>query len=668
MRTKVTLALLFLNVVLFFFIFGFEREWRTERALRESRTRVLGPATAHLRELEITGPALATPVRLIREGETWHLTSPVQWPANPHAVSRIIHELQFLEHETSFAVADLAANEQSLADYGLAEPALTVAITPVVPFGEEARRETLAIGAETAVGHRLYVLSPDGTRIHVVNRSLVESLSLSLDQLRSDSCFTIPVFEVRSLNLQAATPSNLRVRLRRDGARWTFEAPILARASRTHTELTINGLNRLQTRRFLGTTADQPDLLTTSGTASPSLRITLEGNNRRETLLLGHEIGPLPPHPDDPPDTPPDLEFYARMEDRDAVFTVALPATLLTSLRSAQEQLRDRRVLDLEGRTITALTLTSPNLPELTLQRLEPDPTGPAPAPAWQIASQDGGTPRPLPADREIVEHLIQHLTLLEARQFLRDAPSDAELEDWGLLRPARTITLTLTPQPGALASGPDTISLLLGVAYEPGGRVYARVTHQPFVYLVDETILRTTPVAPRFYRERLLRELPPGARLTGLILTNLGTGETLLEHRLDPDQTWEQRIAREPPARAEALATLRAQVRALRARRFVFDGFPATVPVDGEEKPWAYRLDAVLSLSGDTSGSAMTSSLFFAERTEAASQLVGSPRNEFDVVFEAEQALLDALWTFTYGARDPGPPPPLPPPGDPRP
>ena len=31
MRTKVTLVLLFLNVVLFFFIFHFERDWRTER-------------------------------------------------------------------------------------------------------------------------------------------------------------------------------------------------------------------------------------------------------------------------------------------------------------------------------------------------------------------------------------------------------------------------------------------------------------------------------------------------------------------------------------------------------------------------------------------------------------------------------------------------------------
>ena len=49
MRTKVTLVLVFLNVALFFFIFKFERGWRTERASLEARRRVLGPESADIR-------------------------------------------------------------------------------------------------------------------------------------------------------------------------------------------------------------------------------------------------------------------------------------------------------------------------------------------------------------------------------------------------------------------------------------------------------------------------------------------------------------------------------------------------------------------------------------------------------------------------------------------
>ena len=59
----------------------------------------------------------------------WFLTRPIEWRANPNAVSRIISDLQFLEHETSFAVRDVVKNGQSLADYGLDHPKLTVSFT-----------------------------------------------------------------------------------------------------------------------------------------------------------------------------------------------------------------------------------------------------------------------------------------------------------------------------------------------------------------------------------------------------------------------------------------------------------------------------------------------------------------------------------------------------------
>jgi hypothetical protein len=47
---------------------------------------------------------------------------------------------------------------------------------------------------------------------------------------------------------------------------------------------------------------------------------------------------------------------------------------------------------------------------------------------------------------------------------------------------------------------------------------------------------------------------------------------------------------------------------------------------------------------------------ILFSERVGGAQQLAGS--KEFEAVFEIEQTLLDALWTLTYGPRDPGAPP----------
>ena len=91
MRTKVTLVLLFLNVALFFFIFQFERRWRTEDAWKVTRTNVLGPEATDIRALEVTGGTHILTLKKV--GDTWFVKSPLDWPANPNAVNRILGDI-----------------------------------------------------------------------------------------------------------------------------------------------------------------------------------------------------------------------------------------------------------------------------------------------------------------------------------------------------------------------------------------------------------------------------------------------------------------------------------------------------------------------------------------------------------------------------------------------
>jgi hypothetical protein len=652
MRTKVTLILVFLNVALFFFIFKFERGWRTEQASLEARRRVLGAETADIRTLRISGPGVTT-VNLVRTGDNWALTEPIEWPANPHAVSRIINELQFLEHETSFKVADLAKNNQSLADYGLAQPKLTVAFTAGDPTSIDgpnlATPVTLRIGDETKVGNRLYVLSPDGTRIHVVSQSLIRTLSLSLDELRADTVFTIPVFEARSLNLQNA--ANLRVRIRRDGNRWTFESPIVARANKIGVELTINALNALRVGSFVpkGTADSDPS-------ANPSLRITLEGNNRRETLILGNPVGDRTASDDDdaaataaagnPVKPKADVAFYAMLEGKATLFTVSVPGALLNALRNAQEVLREARILDFDPSAVTAISLAAPNQPSLTLQRLE---TGAQPADnlsSWQIVSRNAQQgPQTQPADSEAVQTLLKKLSLLAAQKFVSDAPSDADLETWGFNRPEREVALTLGS--GTTAT---TLTLQLGVTSGPESHTYARIGSARFVYLVDAGILEATSVSPLDYRDRLLRELPAAARISELSITDLGHNTVIFDQKL-PDTG---------PKAGTPVQVIVDQLRQLHAKRFVQDQFTASVIAGGEERLWRYRLDATIVLPGGNGSQQEVMKLFFTQRVGGAQQLAGSA--DFGAVFEVEQPLLDAMWQLTYGDKDPGAPPPPPP------
>ena len=190
MRTKVTLVLLFLNVVLFYYIAHFEGKKIDDQHGKSVFGSEVASIDSFARKDRSGIPLLMKKIR-----EDWWLTEPYEWPANPNAIAGIISELQHLEHESSFAVADLLTSGRTLADYGLADPVLSFTFT------SGGKSYETKVGDTTKVGNRLYLLSPDGRRIHVVGSSLIDSLSLSLDRLRSESIFSIPVFEVRSLGI-----------------------------------------------------------------------------------------------------------------------------------------------------------------------------------------------------------------------------------------------------------------------------------------------------------------------------------------------------------------------------------------------------------------------------------------------------------------------------------
>jgi hypothetical protein len=671
MRTKVTLVLLFLNVALFFFIFKFEGSWRTERASLEARRRVLGAEAADIRTLSVTSTAPGGSFALSRRGANWFLTTPLDWPANVHAVNRILGELKLLEHDASFEVAALKNNGQSLADYGLDKPRLTLAFNSGDATGDvSSRTTTILIGDTTPDGNRLYLLSADGERVHVVPRAVAESLTLPIDQLRNDGILSIPVYEARGLRLvrtSTASTGTAAVVLHRDGARevahWSFDTPIVARASKNATELTLNSLFSLRAKTFL--TDNPPGALPS---AAPTLRVTVEGNNRRETLLLGEPVPPASLKPETQNSkpgaaaAPASTEYYAQLEGRTALFTVVIEETLQATLLNAQKELRETLLLEFEPRSVTAITINAPNQPPLILQRdLAANSADTAP---WQVVRRSENSPAPQtrPADRAAVQRLLEQLALLTVQKFSSDAPTAAELENWGFNRPEREITLSLAgPRPAGTPLSPASrpgenpatansqITLKVGLATQRDNLAYAQLVGPvPSVYAVSPDILRETPTAFRAWRDRLVRELPGPVRISALKLTDLANNTVLAEVAFDASGN----LPAETP-NAKPLTELAAALRVLRAKSFVQDNFTETMFIRGEERAWRFRLDTTIVLpAGAANAQTTTSTLLFTERSGGAQQIAGS--RESDLVFEIEQPLVDALWAITYGPRDP--------------
>lgn len=685
MRTKVTLVLIFLNVALFFFIFYLRPRINPPEA-GEARRRVLPPEAANLQSIEIRAGTQST--KLVRRGEGWHLSSPFDWPANPYAVNRILTELQTLDHETVFEADKLAASNLSLADYGLQSPAIVMTLTPAVAPGQSSATSVseivLRIGNTTNVGNRLYVLSPDGKRIHVVNRSLADSLTIPVEQLRSEAIFTIPEYLISTLNLQTTAPANLRIRLRREGNRWLFETPIATRASTAATKVTLAALGALKVKSFLQQ-QPPPELSPENPNA---LRITLEGANKRETLLIGGALPLANPGPQGQPPQPPapgasprpptgpatpaalqSVDHYAQIEGKPVIFVAALAKELLETLQNAQEKLREPRILDFEMSAVSSISLRAPNRTELSLQRLE---TASADSVSWQVVRREAtGVASTQPADTAAVQRLLAQLEQLSALKFLSDAPTSADEESWGFNRPERELVLTLAGGTKPAAAGlaparpgseqPATMTLQIGVGTQRGPRAYARLDKARYVYEVDADILRGTPVDALAWRDRRLRELPAGARITSVRLTEAANGREVLKRTLGKDDAGASVAgANETPAQRDAWQKLLAQLRSLRARDFVRDRFASRVPVLGEDRPWKYQLDVTVELTGGATTQTSTQTLFFSERVGGVTQLAGAA--DLDAIFSLEQPMVDALWTLIYGPQDPGPavvPPP---------
>jgi hypothetical protein len=239
------------------------------------------------------------------------------------------------------------------------------------------------------------------------------------------------------------------------------------------------------------------------------------------------------------------------------------------------------------------------------------------------------------------VQRLLEQLETLTAQVFQSDAPTAAELEDWGFNRPEREIELTLAGET------PTQVTLQVGLPTKRENVAYARIAGSSSVYAVEPDILRETSASPLAWRERQLTTLPVSARITALTLSAAADSSVIYSKKIEGDGTWDAALAGESAARRKAVTTVLAQLRSLHAASFAEDGFPEKIFAAGEVRPWKYRLDATVSLPDGAGGSQVnTMTLWFAERTGATEQLAGS--KEFATVFSVEQPLLDALWVLT--------------------
>jgi len=620
MRFKFTVFLLALNIIVFGLILFLSKRSEKSDSAMGGLSGQLGREVIESDRIELRGQGLSVPRILIRSGSSWSISEPMQWSANYFAVNRILNQLQFLEEEASFSVKEIEKTGQTLADYGLEDPIIQLTIAE----GDEALH--LKIGTLTEIGNNVYLLGPNGEDIFVVGRQVIDGLLVDLGDLRTREIFDIPVFEIEALSLQINdSATDGKVRLARTNTGWNFESPLTAEADPTLVSNTINTLTAAKVLRFIEQEANDPIL---QGLENPFMRVTLQGNKRRQTLLIGNKDSVARGEP----------AYYAKLENNPTVFTVEAKA--FDDLLKAQEALRERNFMTFNRDALTEIKITEGER-QIRLQKLENGSN-------WQVIESTADTDiQPRRTDPEIMEALIQNLLTLRASGFAVDAPNAEDLEEKGFNQPRRSVILTFKDG--------KTNTLLLAHPSSENNKLYARTSSAEYIYEVERRpTLMMMPLNAQHYRNRNLDTLPEAAAINSLQLTNLLTGEKVFEYQRKTENTdWLTTLADLPEKEQAAALVLLDGIRNFRVKAYLKDAYTESYRPDSDTTiPWAYQLNADISLPGDETARKDTRSYVFSKRLSGTVQIGASILH--NTVFEIPQEMIDALYEYTESMPQP--------------
>ncbi len=477
---------------------------------------------------------------LEKRSSAWRLAEPFDWTANIWSVQRLLDELRFVSTEAGFDAAEAQANGSTLKDYGLDAPRWTLKVTAETGATVEAR-----IGVQPSTRHH-FLLTEDGKRIIPLPEAMAAALGAKPESYRVDKIFEIADFEARAVSVRhrakdgelvtgLTSEARPRVGRRVQLPEWRFETPYDALADADATARAVADLTNLRATKFVAL-ADEVTGLTT-----PVLRLSLEGNSRRQVLLVGN---PAPGQP---------TLLCAKLEENSSVFLVE--ARQLAEWFAVRETLAATRPADFDPALVTGFTITAGGR-SITLHRLE----GAATEARWEIPVAPGSTAtKRREADAKIVARFLDAVAHLRATRRKSADGAVGVPAVMALANPGTTSVQTLELEFGAER-------IMLSFTDDPDKGAGTRVVHakgSPLAAVCDVSLLNGghQNVEPQAWRKRTVAELPQGARVSGLRLTARGDGKVLGEARLGPDGNWAG-SGRLDPANARRLATFLAEVR----------------------------------------------------------------------------------------------------------
>lgn len=601
-KFRLTFILLFLNAIAFITLFLLSNGQYKDHQESKGLNFAISSFTQDLEGIQIESAQLQESIKILRQNHNWVIEEPVQWPANNFSVNQIIHQLNLLKESAKFTYDELIDTDQNLKDFGLEEPKL------VFNLIKGAQSMNLIVGNTTPLGNKLYLYLPEIEAIYVVETNLLSDDVLNIEDLYRKEIFDIPNFEIDALNYQFQTSekdnrSQLSVRLEKnlnDGS-WQFKSPQNVEADALLVSNTLQTLTAAEVEKFLPSEMVDSDML---GFENPYIKLSLQGNKRRNTLILGNTLN----------DPSNNKSYYAKLENNPTIFTVK--GDQYDQFIQAHKDLREKNFITLNTDSISTIDISDLQN-DTKLQKLENS--------EWQALSLNENTPtKPFQADRQVINDFIKDLATLRAVDFFADNPTEEDLNALNFNQPLLQI-LVFSNEENILSLNavqhPDNETLLL-----------AKTQNDPTIYTIDKaSYLKKFSAESLSYKNRIIEKFPEVARIKELQIRDLRNDTLLLDY---PSEIVNETI------NSKFLTSLKE----FNVARYIDSD---TVKKSNEDSAmaWNYKLSFKVALPGDIEDKLEERIYYLSDRSSGNLQL-GSTANQ-NLVFELSQNLIQLLHPF---------------------
>ncbi len=306
--TLVLVALLAALVAILWFVDG-----DAEKTARESQRMIAGYEAAKVTRLRVENVERNEKLVLARDGAEWVLEEPVRAPADATQARFLAEYFETYEGRLLGNVGDARADAETLE---LALPRATLTIEGV----GEAPIVVKIGGDDLQQSNDLFLQV--GTQVFRAPRTIYNTLAKSSKEFRDHRLFTIPSWEVTTVELAGTGTSTV---LTKSGADWRITAPFSGRADAARVGKLLSGFG---SARVLDFADDSPKDLGAYGLSEPALRVTLRAGEKSQTVHVGRDKTD---------------RTYALREGLGAVWTVALSE--LEEVRRPALEFRDATIV-----------------------------------------------------------------------------------------------------------------------------------------------------------------------------------------------------------------------------------------------------------------------------------------------------------------------------------